>query len=409
MYLRKFERTYGVNAPGWGISNPDGSFTVGAFEHVTNTVEYLNRRTYIHGYRGRRRRKSLNPVDHWRATSNLYPFIGCVPWWGGNYTLNEAQASSSGAPWSCKARYFAPFNIERPPLGLPMPTYQLDADHLFNEAVREMVPEWNAVVSAVEAIELPDLFSGVARQGIAGETLRYNLALLPLVGEVQSIWQRIWGWQDLIVETNRRLARGFRAASGHTFENLVHQTEIDTPVGPVLITFEYKVTITHGVRVVGNIDPQTALFERFGVNSSLQSILWEAMPLSFVVDYFLPIGTILSRVVVPNVVPTKWWSSSKTEGTFKCELLWHGNLVKIQDGSFMNYHRTPQRWDTFDGIQVEPQIFGLPSSTSQWANLAALTRSFTATPVNRQLSRAQNRVFGIPRPVMRTLRGAVQR
>lgn len=368
-----FPEAFGENAPTWGY--PD--FEPG-WNHVYGEPLAFKRRVeFIQSKRGRKRfNQPINPVFHWKCWSQPIPVIGCNDRFGGNFTIPPGTVDRT-PPWRCQSVVHTPYNISIP-LILPMPEFQPDIDSLVDGAIRDSIPSWNVLVSAAEAFDIPSTFEGVLRQGLAGETLRYNLAVSPLVGEVQAIATRMGHWQQLIADVNESLSRGFRAVTGAEFNDLRHINYRIINGLEFRYTYMYNVSYTYGCVVIGNIPPVTARLERLGINSSLADTVWNLLPLSFVVDYFISIGDILVRPILPNFVVQKSWKSTKVEGSFLIELKQGGLWHKCQQGEYESYNRERLQFDIPDGILSDSRVVGLPRSSTQWANLASLARLFSS-------------------------------
>lgn len=375
-YGEKLSKWYGENAANWW-ANPDtgpGPFVVFSEQNF----RYLKYCETIHSVRGRKNLKKVNPVYHWKAYAEVYPVIRCTPRWGSQFGTYVESDLDKTPPWSCEEEFSQPYNIATP-FVLPIPAFAPDVDTVVNDAIREMVPALNTLVSFVESFDIPSTFDGMLRQGLSGEILRLNLAVLPLIGELEAIAQRLGAWDSLVARVNRDLSRGFRAVTGQSRE-LTH-THLDQD--GVRTSVEYTVTQVYGVRVVGNIPPTTSYLERIGLNSSLGDILWNSLPLSFVIEYFIPIGTFFTRPIVPNFVVTSTWTTTKITGTYVCERFVGDRWIKCQDGWFEQYDRVPRKWDNPDGVVMDTSVLNVPTSWRQWANLVALARLFTSGPRRR--------------------------
>lgn len=121
--------------------------------------------------------------------------------------------------------------------------------------------------------------------------------------------------------------------------------------------------------------------ETFGNLNMVPATLWELIPLSCFVDYFVNVGEILSSVLESQSnVP---WISKSVICTDEVDYLEIECTVAVQNQTFARverlcelgiYSRTVNRTTTPVGIS--PMVFSIPSSPIRLSNLAALMAQF---------------------------------
>lgn len=134
------------------------------------------------------------------------------------------------------------------------------------------------------------------------------------------------------------------------------------------------------VKYIGDVSKSPTFSQRFGLDNPFM-IAWELVPLSFVADYFVPIGSVIDSMGLISAARfAKLWR--KTYYERKIEVTWsrsyrlwsssgpsycEGSLVRLQT----SYSRQPSELSF--STPLRSMKVSLPSSLTRLATIAALT------------------------------------
>lgn len=161
--------------------------------------------------------------------------------------------------------------------------------------------------------------------------------------DVSGRWLEMqYGWLPL-VDDAYEAAKAFEALSMGRKSRIVATEKVERPVNLSASpsNYESKGNTTIIKRIVCELEEELSFGRSLGLTDPL-SVLWEIMPYSFVIDWFLPVGTYLENL---NVIPslkgrflTTWYQKTETRitGTFTPE--WLGS---VRRGHIIEMTRTP--------------------------------------------------------------------
>lgn len=211
------------------------------------------------------------------------------------------------------------------------------------------------VVRAFTGSSAQSRVTDVAKSG-AGALLTWRYGISPLVSDCWSAWNVLTG--DPVVKSVRRV----KTAMSKT----VVVEDLNT-------SGYYHDTGTAFMRIRGEVDfrvtnPVLKTLDQLGLTNPL-SVAWELVPLSFVVDWFLPVGDYVQSLVPPQGVEfvDGWWSEKITAfgrhwTTIPGSPGWnteqrYTELYKrrYRQTVFPRYHVTPPRWD-LSGSQLSSAV-----------------------------------------------------
>lgn len=234
--------------------------------------------------------------------------------------------------------------------GIPAnPTASIDYTNAMNELMRDatgsMPTGVNLVVNAAELASLktlvPSLLAGIKSvvknklgrksvRELAGSHLAYEFGLAPLIGDLSSMFAIREKVAKRIAELEARNGRSIRLVKrvpssvvripiSSTFSG--YPGHIIMEEGQWIGTIEGAVQATVNSFFVNDASAQTKLWSSaLGLSTPLQSI-WELVPFSFVIDWFVPIGNTFLRLedklglgsTVRSVSMTNFMHSEKIE------------------------------------------------------------------------------------------------
>lgn len=205
-------------------------------------------------------------------------------------------------------------------------------------------------------------------QAVAGADLMWKFGIKPLLGDINSVHNTLASLNAKLEELRNKefSVAGRHSEKGYGFATPVNSNEAASRAF-------YKTTVTHNRTTVKTwvygvkkrIDPlrlpsidvlrQKTLLEQLGLSLDATD-LWEAVPYSFVIDWFLPIQTFLEQFsrATPDpswLLTTASWSSIKTETTgyvreditpltaSNCVLDAHAGLTRIASFTRVDYDR----------------------------------------------------------------------
>lgn len=270
----------------------------------------------------------------------------------------------------------------------PPPTYLPDIDSLLDDVVSEMLGEFNLLNFIVEFGDIPELWA--RWNGLDDAVLRTNLGALPLWSEAVAIYSRIVDYSEKFENLRNTFKRGVRVMDSQVEDTVLpRQPYGSNPTE--LYESDQRLQRNWGAIVTGDFhNPVRSALQRGGVFIDL-SVIWNALPMSFLIDYLLPIGNALARdrVYFNPSIRASWTSVKRSSVTRLYRLPFSiGGGPRPQDGDYYltdtvveeSYERAPGLWDTFDGISTgghDSSRSILALSPRQWSNVLALISSFS--------------------------------
>jgi len=191
------------------------------------------------------------------------------------------------------------------------------------ESAEMIADRLTSIVKAANAIRRKNLGDALRHLAHVPKTKRRSAQAELAVNSLSSAWLELQlGWLPLIQDisaaaaalkvhptTGRIKARSSNRGACHPQSSNVPQARIQLFRNDRRLQFIVVVTHT------------PSLMERLGLKDAL-SIGWEGVPLSFVADYFTPIGDYLATLHAVNVMPvTKVISTSSTFSDANCHVL----------------------------------------------------------------------------------------
>lgn len=233
----------------------------------------------------------------------------------------------------------------------------------WDAAIERVIPsfrnDFNLINFALEAGDLPDLARSVAsrlrrgytsRQDISDDYLAAQFGALPLISDFRAVMDRLSNWGENLGRARARLAAGVRASGGGTYPVSFLKTgySVSAPNATVLgdLAFSGKITTHYSCKITGHINSNSLqeFLDYIGFYPDI-STLWDALPFSFLVDYFLPIGDSLQQRswVQPSINCVNGCVSYKLEGTYDFKprsYIVEGKAVIIDPGSSTAFQST---------------------------------------------------------------------
>lgn len=267
---------------------------------------------------------------------------------------------------------------------IPPLTWQPDIDNLITSAREELLRDFDLVSFAGELYNegIPKLIK--QWDGLSDQVLNASFGTLPFYDDVSKIAARMAGFRFQLARLESILKRGLRVVDGkeasHSFFNA------PDVFGSGQVRGDTYLSYTWGARVTGSVPSGfLALQSRLGLQADLSSI-WNLTPFSFLVDYIIPIGDVLSReeFVIGTSVRDAW-VTRKVDGEWiyydPTPITSTTPLPGTQQVSarvfYRQYYREPYIWDVPDrqsAAYLSEAIVPNPSST-KWLNLLALAGS----------------------------------
>lgn len=217
---------------------------------------------------------------------------------------------------------------------------------------------------AVESIVGRKFKNGSVRKDISDNVFRrwleYRYGWLPLVYEVQGAIEAIAARNDYPLRT---VSRGHESVTASKTYTRVYD---GGSVGKWTIRYELEQTVTVRVYILYEADFESHNARNFGLYDFPQS-LWELMPYSFVVDWFISVGDWL-EAISPKVgvkVKAEGYTVTNDITCKRTPILWTkqtvGGLSFDMTGSFLNtsdsYRRIHRfRHPSLDGILLYPRF-----------------------------------------------------
>lgn len=206
--------------------------------------------------------------------------------------------------------------------------------------------------------------------------LGYNFGVVPLVGDLITIYQRLKGLSDHIAwlrKTSGKMTKvEFRTGLplGTWDPNLPYYPPSTSEGNYRKITehragFKAWAILTYDVSALSDIDLRTkTLMRSFGLNNPA-AILWEAVPYSFVVDWVSNVGDLISRLEVPIKLPVVFHDcgfGAWEESTFEEWCVYGGSHAKVRTVRTRGYSRRP-------GLPISISKLSLETPTAKQLSL----------------------------------------
>lgn len=303
--------------------------------------------------------------------------------------------------------YFDPFPItnqvmaEEATNNMPPP----DWDAALNTAVPSLRNQFNAINFAAEFSDLTNLYNDLHRslsgllnrRRIVGHTRRrvppsmrelseswltYQLGVQPVISDGRAIVDTVTEFGERFAEIQRQLREGqsFGLSTSRSVNRSIPCTIRGNPM-----SFKLNGTLKRviGGTAVGSLpwDPFRAYMDYVGIYPDLNT-LWNALPFTFVIDYFIPIGSALQSDawLQPSITTSDCWYSVKFDGTWTCiaepwtnQVTNSGTGKAVAGGSIKVYQRL-KAVPELDGIDPDPIRF---PNFQQQLTTAALGVSFS--------------------------------
>lgn len=228
---------------------------------------------------------------------------------------------------------------------------------------------------------------GVERD-VSDSVLQNNLAIQPLISDLQTVLDQYRNFGDRLGTARQRLRQG--AVATKTIRKSVQfseNVELLTQLGQRVkaeVRFDGESVQVFRAKIRGSIpsSPLREYLDYVGLYPDLGT-LWNALPFTFIIDYFVPIGEALEGEswIQPRIHCVWSTVSHKIEGSWKIRILGlvnqdHILLPPYQEavrsttcsGSFKVYSRSLGNF-SLDGIDLPPIRF---PSGRQMSNLLAL-------------------------------------
>lgn len=229
---------------------------------------------------------------------------------------------------------------------------------------------------------------------IAADTwLESTLGFLPFISDLRDGVDHILG----LDEENKVDSKEIAGYGEEEAAEILPQAASTYPYSPYYLADMAKIDKI-GVKYAGRVGTRANAAgyaaQRIGLDpSDVLPTVWELVPYSFIVDYFVNIGDIISGYAFCN--SSLWWiyKNIRTEASVEWtnwkpqyrwpESWWSGGyqarrvVYANQPGAAKAVHYQIER--ITEGISLVPTIeFSLPGTSMQWLNLAALSRSSEA-------------------------------
>lgn len=253
------------------------------------------------------------------------------------------------------------------PAIFPGGTVPPDIDSMIQEVSEEKFPRINMVNTILELGDIPSLFAQIPAglsKAAADTWLRGKLGVIP------SIQDMITGRFRDIYHAQYSQLKQMAEGPGVTVRKN-KQTDLDqywTGSYQSQYRLKGKWSVSYYAKVNVSL-PNYSANDIFDFSIGPKN-LWEATPLSFVVDYFVPVGNMLSGVTFSDPHIIDMGISSKFEGTYET-----GRKGRwLCKSKIKQYYRAPTQWGVPDGIRADFDEMFQPLSPQRMATLAALAR-----------------------------------
>lgn len=239
-------------------------------------------------------------------------------------------------------------------------------------------------------------------QMVSDTWLEYSLGWKPFAADVKGAVDRICDWSGEDLNDSKEIS-GYGEETVSSVQKRSHST---TYLGPFLMdevaTYTVKVKCAGRVGTRANAIGYTA--QRIGLDpSEYVPVVWELIPYSFIVDYFVNVGDIISAYSFNR--SSIWWSYKVTKEIIQSDYTnwyntyrvpefrlyysggkWHQIFRRInarQPGAISSEWKSVVR-DAEVGSLIPTLEFSIPGASTQWLNLATL---FNASRYTRKLLR----------------------
>jgi hypothetical protein len=221
-------------------------------------------------------------------------------------------------------------------------------------------------------------------KAISGQYLAYQFGVVPLVGDLITIYNRLTTLEDHIawlrkecgqmtkVEFKTSLPLGTWAAPGYlppTVSEGWYRKVIEHRAG-----FKAWAIVTYDTRDLTDMDLRLKTLKRgFGLNNPA-AILWEAVPYSFVVDWISNVGDLLSRLEVPVKIPCVFHDcgfGAWEESIYEDWVTFGGSHARATRTVTRGYSRRPGLPISISGLSLDT-----PSAKQLVLGLALLGQKF---------------------------------
>lgn len=232
---------------------------------------------------------------------------------------------------------------------------------------------------------------------VSGTYLEYKFGWAPLISDIRSIG-RLY---NQVIEKYPGSSK-VRATRSHTVNgdlpNAVRAV-FDPRMRWILDYRSEKTWRMSLTGIFGGNLHATSFSEAAGLNlSSFRADVWNLLPWSFVVDYFVNVGDCITASSVVRIAPITLVRSTKLTASFEvdaqfdhayayerfsAEPSYSGVTVSSSPCNTRLYYMAFSRSiESIDNLRVVPSISVPPLDSPKWLNLAALTQQYLSTSAN---------------------------
>lgn len=195
---------------------------------------------------------------------------------------------------------------------------------------------------------------------VSGSWLELYLGWSPMISDIYAAAELIKPMKKTnLIKTKRRPGKAEAHAAG------------GTPLGDSKVQYH--------ARIVAEMVSEPTIYQRLGLTNPAD-VAWEAIPFSFVVDYFVPIGTYIAtleapfldvgRIMTQTYLEVTGIRGPKPIGYEISPNLW---LFDSTPGSMMCYRRFNRELTSVSGLMAARRLsFKIPTKLTQIGNMAAL-------------------------------------
>lgn len=262
-----------------------------------------------------------------------------------------------------------------------------DWDKVVYKAIPNLRNGMNLINNLLELDDLPKLVHKL--KSVGEGYLRYAFGLKPLYADVKAFYRNLADILFNIDAYNRRLAFQGISSTSNSTDTVVHEEQItasgiESSAMEVSVTYDFTIQIRWGVKIraLYSSDRLSRLLDVLGIYPDLSTV-WNAIPFSFLVDYFVPVAEALesppwTSLEVRSIEACR---SVTVDGRYTVRPLnqswldWNGKLNVVDAGTlgigtFRYYRREAFPDAALDGIDLDIHV-GVPSGKQQ-INIAAL-------------------------------------